>query len=65
MSKKKPTIPSPKEGLFGVSIHADGTLENVGIGSFDVRHAEKLANRLNALADSIRAKSLRHQPGNT
>jgi len=62
MSKKSPAIPAPKEGLFGVAIRADGAMENVGIGSFDIKQAEQLACQLESLAGSIRAKAKRVFP---
>ena len=64
MNTKSPTIPEPKDGLFGVAVRADGTLENVGIGSFDIEQAEQLACQLESLAGSIRAKALRVFPAN-
>ena len=57
MNNSSPTIPAPKNGLFGVAINSDGSLENVGIGSFDVNQAEQLASQLELLAAAIRAKS--------
>lgn len=59
MCKSSPSIPAPKNCLFGVAINSDGHLENVGIGSFDAIQAEQLASQLEQLAASIRAKSQR------
>ena len=57
MSKDSPTIPAPSDALYGVAIRADGTFENVGIGSFKTSRANDLADRLVLLAEAIRAKS--------
>lgn len=54
-------ITNPTAGMFGVAIREDGTFENVGIGSFDPSNGAELADRLAALADSIRAKSVQRQ----
>ncbi|MER2540013.1 MAG: hypothetical protein ABTQ26_12300 [Azonexus sp.] len=54
-------ITNPTEGMFGVAIRSDGTFENVGIGSFDLRNGVELADRLTSLADAIRAKSGQRQ----
>lgn len=52
---KEPTIPAPALAMYGVAIKTDGSMENIGIGHFDVEHAEELAGRLVAIASSIRA----------
>ena len=57
MNNSSPTIPAPKNCLFGVAINSDGSIENVGIGSFDVDRAEQLAAHLELLAAAIRAKA--------
>ena len=55
----EPTIPFPSSAMFGVAIRADGSMENIGIGTFETDQAEALANQLTALAEAIRAAAMR------
>lgn len=42
---------------FGVSMMADGHMENIGIGSFDIDRSEEMACRLESIAKAIRARA--------
>jgi hypothetical protein len=46
--------------MYGVSLLADGHMENIGIGTFDIDRAEEMACRLEAIAAAIRAKAVEH-----
>ena len=50
-------IQSAASAIYGVSLLADGQMENIGIGSFDIDRAEEMACRLEAIAAAIRAKA--------
>lgn len=50
-------IQSAAAAMYGVSLMADGHMENIGIGSFDLDRSEEMACRLEAIAAAIRAKA--------
>lgn len=54
MADQNRTIPNPSSCLLGVSILANGALENIGIGTFRTEQAEEIAKRLIYLAKKIR-----------
>ncbi len=53
-------IQSAASAMYGVSLLADGHMENIGIGTFDIDRAEEMACRLEAIAAAIRAKAVEH-----
>lgn len=50
-------IQSSADAMFGVSLMADGHMENFGIGSFNIDRSEEMACRLETIAAAIRAKA--------